>query len=107
MRRGAILVNVSRGGLIDESAVADALESGHLSCAALDVLAGEPPASDARILQAPNTLLSPHIAWYSTASERRVRVHTIEGILEYLSGLSPTDGRLVVNPRKADRSKAC
>jgi len=101
MRRGAILVNVSRGGLVDENAVADALEAGDLAGAALDVLATEPPRSDARILQAPNTLLSPHIAWYSTGSERRVRVHTIDGILEYLAGLSPTAGRLAVNPRSA------
>jgi D-3-phosphoglycerate dehydrogenase len=101
MRRGAILVNVSRGGLVDEDALADALEAGNLAGAALDVLATEPPNQDARILQAPNTLLSPHVAWYSTASERRVRVHTIEGILEYLAGSTPTTGRMAVNPRSA------
>ena len=68
MRPGALLVNVSRGGLIDEDALADALGLGQIGGAALDVFAHEPLASDARILQAPNTVLSPHVAWFSTAS---------------------------------------
>ena len=97
LRPGAILVNVSRGGLIDESALVAALTGGRIA-AALDVLATEPPAADAPILTAPNVLLSPHFAWYSDESDRRVRTDTLDGMLDYLTERSITTGRLVVDP---------
>jgi D-3-phosphoglycerate dehydrogenase len=94
MRPGAALINVSRGGLIDEAALVDALVSGHLSGAALDVLSEEPPDESSPLLHAPNVLLSPHAAWYSVASERRVWTMAFEGILEFLNGERLTSGRL-------------
>ncbi len=95
MRPGAVLVNVSRGGLIDEPALVDALGSGQLSGAALDVLTDEPPKPSSPLLSAPNLLLSPHTGWYSVASERRVWTMTLEGVLDVLDGRPPSAGRLV------------
>ncbi|MGV9713941.1 2-hydroxyacid dehydrogenase [Gordonia sp. NPDC003424] len=71
MRSGALLVNMSRGGIVDEHAVAAALRSGHLGGAAFDVLAAEPPLPDNPLLSAPNTVITPHAAWYSTRSVER------------------------------------
>ncbi len=62
MRQGSTLVNTARGGLLDYDALCDALESGHLGAAALDVYPEEPLPKGSRILQAPHLLLSPHIA---------------------------------------------
>jgi len=95
---GALLVNVSRGGLVDEDALADALSSGQLSGAALDVLETEPPAEDCRLLQAPNLLLTPHVGWYSDGSERRVREQAALGAMHYLRGEELIDARLVHRP---------
>lgn len=65
MRRGAVIVNVSRGGLIDETALAGALASGHLAGAGLDTFTREPLAADSPLRGAPNTILTPHVAWRS------------------------------------------
>jgi D-3-phosphoglycerate dehydrogenase / 2-oxoglutarate reductase len=98
MRPGAYLVNVSRGALLDEAAVAAALASGQLGGAAIDVLATEPPPPGSPILGAPNTIITPHTAWYSVASEQRVFAETIEGVTAYLRGEEPAAGRLAVRP---------
>jgi D-3-phosphoglycerate dehydrogenase len=99
MKPDAFLVNVSRGRLVDEDALAAALHAGALAGAALDVLVDEPPAADAAILGAPNVLLTPHVAWYSTESERRARITTVDGMLAYLAGEEPSAGRLAVDAR--------
>lgn len=100
LRPGAVLINVSRGRLVDEDALAAALAKGSLR-AGLDVFAVEPPPEGAPILTAPHAVLSPHFAWYSDSSERRVRVDTLAGILDYLRGQQPQSGRVVVDPRKS------
>lgn len=69
MRPGAILINVSRGGLIDESALLHALDSGHLAGAGLDVLAEEPPEPKNRLLHHDRVLVTPHIAYLTKESE--------------------------------------
>lgn len=104
LRPGTMLVNVSRGRVIDEDALVDALESGRIS-AALDVLAVEPPPADARILSAPNVILTPHFAWYSDSSERRVRTEVLRGMLDYLRGQPLTTGRLAVDPHGAEGNR--
>lgn len=70
MKRGAILVNTSRGPVIDEAALADALSSGHIGAAALDVLCDEPPAADNPLLGFDNVIITPHIAAFSGDFEK-------------------------------------
>jgi D-3-phosphoglycerate dehydrogenase len=105
MKKGAILVNVSRGGLINELALASALESGHIGGAALDVFEVEPLNSSSPILIAPNVLLSPHMAWYSTSSARRLSMWTAEDIVKYLDGAHDISGHVVnLQSRAGDRT---
>ncbi|WP_051265630.1 2-hydroxyacid dehydrogenase [Nakamurella lactea] len=95
---GAVLVNVSRGGLVDEAAVAEALHSGRLGAAALDVFETEPLADDSPLRTAPNAILTPHIAWYSSASGRRLADWTVSDVIEVALGKDPQRGRLAVRP---------
>ncbi len=75
MKRTAILINTGRGPLVDEAALATALERGELYAAGVDVLASEPPATDCPLLKAPRCNITPHIAW--ATYEARVRLMTI------------------------------
>ncbi|HDR1020792.1 TPA: 2-hydroxyacid dehydrogenase [Pasteurella multocida] len=72
MKKGAYLINTGRGPLVDEQALVDALDSGHLGGAAVDVLVKEPPQKDNPIIQAatrlPNLIVTPHIAWASDSA---------------------------------------
>lgn len=88
MRPGALLVNVSRGGLVDTSALVSALDRGHLSAAALDVLESEPdvPAS---LLAHPGVIVTPHIAFSSDASVTDLRRFAAEEVVRVLRGEPP------------------
>ncbi|MBR0146134.1 MAG: D-2-hydroxyacid dehydrogenase [Eubacterium sp.] len=88
MKPGAILINTSRGGLIDEEAVAEALNSGHLAGAAVDVLAKEPMEQDCPLLTAKNCIITPHIAWASDEAIGRIKDVTYENIRAFLEGRS-------------------
>lgn len=94
-----ILVNVSRGGLVNEAALADALARGVIAGAGFDVLSQEPPASDHPLLAVPNIILTPHTAWYSLASEYRCKHWTIGDVIAYLTG-GTLQGRLAVVPHR-------
>lgn len=98
MRPGSYLVNVSRGPLVDTRALAAALRDGHLGGAAVDVYEPEPPAADDPLLDAPNTILTPHHAWHSIEAETRCRAQTLEAVLAVIDGREPADGRLAVRP---------
>lgn len=85
MKKNAILVNVSRGGLIDANVLANALACGKISGAALDVLETEPPVNDP-LLSAPRTILTNHLAWYSEQSEQKLRRELAGRCAQYLTG---------------------
>jgi phosphoglycerate dehydrogenase-like enzyme len=72
MRRGSFLINTARGGLVDEGALVDALARGQLAGAALDTLQNEPPAPEHPLLGRPDVLLTPHTAWLTHGSWRRI-----------------------------------
>ena len=85
MKKGAVLINTARGGIVDEAAMAAALRSGHLGGAAIDVFGKEPlPASD-HFQGCPNLLLTPHVAGVSTESNERVSFLIADKVLEALA----------------------
>ena len=86
MKDGAMLVNTSRGGLIDETAVAEALKSGKLRSAAVDVVSTEPIAADNPLLSAPNCLITPHIAWAPKESRQRLMDIVVANVKAFLNG---------------------
>jgi D-3-phosphoglycerate dehydrogenase len=89
MRAGSYLINVSRGGLIDELALAAALASGQIAGAGIDTLASEPPPADNPLLKQANLLLSPHAAHYSQQSYAEVRTKAFAGVAAVLRGEEP------------------
>jgi D-3-phosphoglycerate dehydrogenase len=92
MKPGALLVNVSRGAVVETEALIEALESGHLSGAALDVLEGEPQVPAALLTQ-PNVLITPHVAFSSDASLTELRTSASEEVVRVLRGERPRQAR--------------
>jgi D-3-phosphoglycerate dehydrogenase len=88
MRRGAVLINTSRGPIVDTDAVLDALRSGHLSGACLDVFAAEPPDA-ARFADVPSLVATPHAAFYSVEAIRESQTKASQAVVDVLSGREP------------------
>ena len=86
MKRGRVLVNTGRGPLVDEDAVADALESGQLAAYAADVMSSEPPAADSRLLRHPHAFITPHIAWATVEARRRLLHIAAQNVEAFLNG---------------------
>lgn len=86
MKDGVIVLNIARGGIYDEQALADALNGGKIAGAAVDVYEEEPPGKDHPLLNAKNIILSPHIGANTIEAQDRVAVQTAEMVIEALRG---------------------
>jgi len=86
MKPSAILINTGRGPLVDEQAVADALNSGRLAAFGADVLSQEPPRGDNPLLSARNCFLTPHIAWATLEARTRLMSTATENVRQFIAG---------------------
>src|SRR4051812_25253865 len=86
MKKGVVVLNIARGGIYEEKALADALNSGKIAGAAIDVYVDEPPGKDHPLIAAKNTIVSPHIGANTIEAQDRVAVQTSEMVIEALRG---------------------
>ena len=85
MKKGSYLVNASRGSLVDSSALAAALKSGHLTGAALDVIDGEPAKADNPLLNNPQVLLTPHVAYLSQFTQKAYITVQAQNVIDFFN----------------------
>jgi D-3-phosphoglycerate dehydrogenase len=85
MKKGARVINCARGGIINEAALADALQSGHLGGAALDVFVQEPPPPDHPLLKLPNVVLTPHLGASTAEAQLSVATEAAHLLIDYLA----------------------
>ena len=98
MGERSFLVNTSRGGLIDETALAAALHAGTIAGAALDVFEQEPLAEDSPLRSAPNLLLTPHAAWYSSQALEELPLLAARQVIDFFAGIPVAN---ILNPEYA------
>jgi phosphoglycerate dehydrogenase-like enzyme len=80
MKAGSVLVNTARGGLVNENGLVQALKSGHLAAAGLDVFGAEPPPAGHPLLALPNVVLAPHLAWLTQETLERSLAIALENV---------------------------
>jgi D-3-phosphoglycerate dehydrogenase len=97
MKKGAFIINTARGGIVDEPGLIDALASGHLGGAGLDVFEAEPPAPDNPLLALDNVILSPHSASLTREGAERMAIASVENVLAGFAGT--LDPGTVANPQ--------
>ena len=97
MKPDAVLVNTSRGGVIDEEALVEALRTGGLAAAGLDVFAVEPLTANNPLLSLDNVVLTPHVTWYTVDTMRRYLAEAVDNCRRLRDG---RDLRNVVNSRE-------
>ena len=86
MKDGAVIINTAQGGVIDEKALVDALKSGKLSYAGLDVLEDEPPAKDNPLFKLDNTVLCPHVGFHTVEAVKRCTDICIDNVAKFVEG---------------------
>ncbi len=86
MKKGSYLVNTARGAIVDETALVNAVKSNHLSGAGIDVLDIEPMNSDCKLLNVENICITPHVAWASIETRKRLLKIVEENISNFLNG---------------------
>ena len=99
MKRGSILINTSRGKIVDTNALYTALKEGFISGAALDVYESEPFDTESPLAQLNSVVLSDHAAWYSEESQRELQIRTAFEVARVLYGEPPANP---VNPEVLD-----
>jgi D-3-phosphoglycerate dehydrogenase len=95
MKPGVIVVNTARGGIVDETALAAALNQGRVGAAGLDVFDNEPPAKDHPLIAFDQVVLSPHIAGVTSQAAERMAVSSVQNVLDFFAGC--LDSNLIVN----------
>ena len=88
MKNSALLINTARGGIVNETALLDALQTGQIAGAAIDVLTNEPPRAGNPLLEepVPNLIVTPHIAWASTRARQSLIDQIAGNVLAFLDG---------------------
>lgn len=95
MKNTAFFINTSRGGTVDEDALIDALKTGEIAGAGLDVYAQEPPDVNNLLFQCNNTILTPHLSSFTEDGKRKMGITVVNGVLDVLNGKFP---EFIVNP---------
>lgn len=102
MKRSAFLINTSRGGLVDEQALIQALREGRIAGAGLDVFEKEPPDPSSPLFAMDNVVLSPHMASFTEEGRYRMGMGVVQGVLDVLRGVRP---QFLANPEVWDRRR--
>lgn len=103
-RRGVVIVNTARGGIVNENALAAALASGHVAAAGIDVFADEPPGRGHPLLGFDQVILSPHIAGLTAEGAERLAVYSVQNVIDFFAG--HLDPSFIVNAAAIGRQKA-